>query len=231
MGVATWEVFVRTLRRMGLVVALSIALVGLPAMAAPTGPASAPLGVILQAERANVGVDVTSGGATVYDGDLLETQANGTLRAKLGGPQMVLRPDTSAQVHGLLNGFSGSLLHGTVIVSSTEGQTFQLLANGAMIRPVGTKATIAQVQWVNAKELMLTSNRGTLEVSMGDEVKTIEAGSSYRVEVEDSDPGTQGAGPQHAGRGRRLIFFLIAGGVAAGVGIGVWRALVSPDHP
>jgi len=33
-----------------------------------------------------------------------------------------------------------------------------VLANGATIRPVGTKASVAQVTWVNAKELLLTSN-------------------------------------------------------------------------
>jgi hypothetical protein len=222
---------VRTLFLSSLAVVLSAALIGIPALAVPANPASVPLGMVLQADRAHLGVDITSGGATIYDGDRLETQADGTLRARLGGSQMYLRESTVAEVHGLSNGFSANLMRGTVVVSSPEGQTFQLLANGATIRPVGTQVTVAQVTLVNAKELVLTSTRGAIEVSMGGEVKTIEAGTSYRMEAQPNDPGPQGAGggPAPTGRSRRLAFYLIVGGVAAATGIGVWRALVSPS--
>src|SRR5258708_3747114 len=133
-------------------------------MAAPANPPSAPLGIVLQADRAQVGSDVTSGGSTVYDGDRLKTQIEGTLRATLGGPQLYLRHATSAQVHVLPNGFSADLTEGAVVVSTTEGQSFQLLADGATIRPVGTQPVVAQITRVNAKELQLTSSRGALEV-------------------------------------------------------------------
>ena len=229
----------RTLSWAGLVLVLCAALVGIPAVAMPANPASAPLGVVLQAERAQVGVDITSNGATIYEGDRLETMYDGNLRARLGGSQMYLRPGTSTEVHGLSNGFSASLLRGSVIASSPEGQTFQLLANGATIRPAGTQATVAQVTWVNANELLLTSTRGAIEVLLGDEVKTIEAGSSYRMETQDEDAGPgpqgqqQGSGPApvHTGRRRRALFFLIGGAIAAGTGIGIWRVLLSPSGP
>src|ERR1700687_4581380 len=118
----------------------------------PANPASAPLGFVLQAERAHAGADLISGGATIYDGDRLETQEDGTLRARLAKSQMYLRPSTLAEVHGLSNGYSASLFRGTVIASSPEGQTFQLLANGATIRPVGSQATVAQGTWVTPNE-------------------------------------------------------------------------------
>jgi hypothetical protein len=222
---------VRTLYKTSLVVFLSAALVGAPVMAAPASPASAPLGVVLQADRAQVGADVTSGGATIYDGDRLQTQGEGTLRATLGGPQLYLRNNTIAQVHGLANGFSADLTAGTIVVSSSEGQTFQLLADGAIIRPVGTQPVVAQVTRVSATELRLSSNRGALEVTMGDEVKTVEAGASYRMEVEadSADPGPQRSGPYHTARNHFIWIAII--GVSAAAGIGVWRALVSPSAP
>src|SRR6266852_3396503 len=200
-------------------------------MAAPANPPSAPLGMVLQADRAQVGADVTSGGATIYDGDRLQTQVEGTMRAALGGPQLYLRHDTSAQVHVLPKGFSAELTAGTVVVSSTEGQTFQLVADGAMIRPVGTQPVVAQVTRVSANELRLTSSHGALEVTMGDEVKTVESGASYRMEVEPdpSDPGPQGSGPSPTARNRFIWIAII--GVSAGAAIGVWRALVSPSAP
>ena len=221
----------RTQLNLGLAITLSVALVGAPAMAAPANPASAPLGVVLQAEHAQLGADATSGGATVYDGDRLQTTWTGNLRASLGGPQIYLKQNTVAEVHGLSNGFSADLTSGTVVVSSKEGQTFQLLANGAIIRPSGTEPVVAQVTRSSANELLISTNRGALQVVMGDEVKIVEPGGSYRMEVESeaSDPGPQGSGPYHTAR-NRFIWIAIAG-VSAATGIGVWRALCSPDKP
>ena len=230
---ALLEEQVRKLFASSFVFVLSTLLIGMPAMATPANPASAPLGFVLQAEHANLGAGVTSGGATIYEGDRLETQDNGTLRARLGGSQMYLRPSTLAEVHSLSNGFSASLLSGTVIASSPAGQTFELLANGATIRPVGTQPTVAKVTWVNAKELLLTSNLGTIQVSLEGDVKTIEAGNSYRMEIQPEDPGPQGSGsqpqPTHGGRNRAIFFWITAAGVATGIGL--WRAMESPDHP
>jgi len=220
---------VRTLVLSCLVVVLSATLIGIPAMAMPANPASAPLGSILQAERAHAGADIASGGATIYDGDRLETQGDGTLRVRLGGSQMYLRPSTMTEVHGLSNGYSASLLQGTVIASSPEGQTFQLLANGATIRPLGTHATVAQVTWVNPNELLLTSNMGAIQVSFEGDVKTIEAGNSYRMEIAPEDAGPQGVGPTHGGRNHAIYFWIAA--IGAATAVGVWRALVSPGAP
>jgi len=218
---------VRTKSGACLFAILVMALVGMPVLAAPTNPASVPLGVIMQADNAQVGADL-SAGATIYDGDRLAT-TDGTLRARLGGPQLVLHMSTIAVVHGLPNGFSADLTTGTVVVSSSQGQAFELVADGATIRPAGTKGAVGQITRVNATELLLSSSRGGLEVTYGGEVKTIEAGTSYRMEIEPEDaaPGPDG-GPLHSGRRRRATYYVIAGGVAAVTGILVWRALMSP---
>jgi len=206
-------------------------MIGAPAIAAPSSSPSAPLGVVVQAEHAQLGADATSGGATVYDGDRLQTTWTGNLRASLGGPQIYLKQNTIAEVHGLPNGFSADLTSGTVVVSSKAGQTFQLLADGAIIRPSGTDPVVAQVIRSSANELLISTNRGALQVTMGDEIKTVEAGGSYRLEVESdtSDPGPQGAGPYHTARNHFIWIAII--GVSAATGIGVWRALVSPSGP
>jgi hypothetical protein len=223
------EDFMRKMYRIGFLALLSFALVGMPALASPANPASVPLGVVLQADNAQVGADITDGGATIYDGDRLQT-GNGTLRARLGGPQMYLRANTVAQVHGLPNGFSADLGAGTVVISSTKGQTFQLLADGATIRPSGAQETIVQITRLNANELLLTSTRGAVEVSMDDEVKTIEAGSSYRMEVQPEDPGPgQQGGPVHTGRRHRLLFYVALTAVPVVTAILIWRAMVSPS--
>jgi hypothetical protein len=194
---------------------------------------SVPLGVVMASENSNVGAGVTTGGATIYDGDRLKTAENSTLRVRLGSGQMVLRQNTIIDVHALLNGFSANLGSGTVVVSSPAGQTFQLIADGATIRPANAQAASGQISMISETELILTGTRGTLEVTMGDEVKTVEAGSSYRLEVEseESGPGPAGQGqrPHATGRRRFLWIFLPAIGIVTGIVI--WRALESPTAP
>lgn len=217
-----------------LFTALSIMFVEAPVMAAPASSPSAPLGVVVAAENSNVGAGVTTSGATIYDGDLLKTQPNSTLRVRLGSGQLVLRQSTSANVHSFPNGFSADLNEGTVVVSSPAGQTFQLIADGVTVRPASAEATSGQISMISQTELILTGTRGTLEVTLGDEIKTVEAGSSYRLELEteDAGPGPAGAGqsaPHPTARRRFLWFFIPAMGVVTGIII--WRALVSPTNP
>jgi hypothetical protein len=149
------------------------------------------------------------------------------LRALLGKSQLFMQQGTLTEVHGLTNGYSASLVRGPVIASSPAGQTFQLLANGATIRPVGARATVARVTWVNPTELLLTSNLGAIQVTYEGDVQLIEAGNSVRMEIkteEAAGPGSQGP-PSHGGRNRAIYFWIAAAGIATGVGI--WRVMVS----
>lgn len=223
----------RTVTKAFFLAIMIASLAGFPMLAANAQPASAPLGVVLQAEHAVVGVDSIENGATVYAGDILGTNDSGTLRVRLGGPQVLLRANTSAQVQPIANGFSATLRRGTVVVSSESTNTFELQADGATIRPRAAEPVVAQVTWVGPEELLLTSTRGDLTVSMGDEVRTVEAGHSYRMEVE-ADPSGQGSqgsggGPLHTARNHFLLLVIV--GAAVGTGIGIWRASVSPAAP
>ena len=221
----------RTLFTAVLIATLSLVMIEAPVMAAPASSPSAPLGVVVAAENANVGAGITTSGATIYDGDKLQTPAGSTLRVRFGAGQLVLRQNTIADVHAFPNGFSTNLGAGTVAVSSSDGQTFQVLADGATVRPANVQPTSGQIAMISPTELVLTSTRGTLEVTMGDEVKTVEAGSSYRMEVETEDPAPA-ANPQAPHATARNTFLWVAIPVVAVVtGIVVWRALISPSNP
>ena len=231
MWIALLGVCVRKLFTAVLVAALSVLLMEWSAMATPAGSPAVPLGVVVAAENSNLGAGVTTSGSTIYDGDRLQTPPNSTLRVRLGSGQMVLRQNTVADVHAFPNGFLANLESGTVVVSSPQGQAFQLIADGATIRPSNAQAASGQISMISSKVLILTGIRGTLEVSMGDEVKTVEAGSSYRLEVEseEADPGSPQQPPQSSGRNRFILFLIPA--IAAVTGIVIWRALISPTSP
>jgi hypothetical protein len=222
---------VRTVMTAVLIAIVSATIIEAPIMAAPASAPSAPLGVVLQSENAHVGTDVTYSGATIYDGDRLQTPEKGTLRVQLGTGQLVLRQSTIADVHAFPNGFSAELGLGSVIVSSAEGQTFQLIANGATIRPANSQPTSGQITRISPKALILTSTRGVLQVTLGDEVRTVDPGSSYRMELEsdDSGPGPLPQMPHPTARNRFLWIAIPA--VAVVTGVVMWRALVSPAGP
>jgi hypothetical protein len=213
-----------------MISSLGVVLMGAPILAAPANSPSVPLGVVLSAENANGGTDVTTSGATVYDGDRLQTQPSSTLRVRLGTGQIVLRENTVTYVHSFTNGFSANLEAGTLLVSSAEGHTFQLVADGATIRPANDQATSGQVSMISPTELVLTGTRGAMLVTMGDEVKTLEAGSSYRLEVE-TENAEPSPNPQARPAGRNHFIWILIPVFAVVTGVVIWRALMSPMAP
>jgi hypothetical protein len=208
---------------------LTVAFVNMPAMAAPAGRVSA--GVVLQANHAYVSQDNVTSGATIFDGDSIATGNGGTLQVRFGNSQAYLLPQSSAVVHQGAAGFGATLTAGTVVVSSTGGEGFRLLADGATLQPASGQPTTAQITMVNPHELNLISQKGSLEISMDGEVKTIPEGSSYRMVVEPADPGSPAApqGANHTGSNHFLLFALTLVGV--GIAVGLVLALESPDKP
>ena len=209
---------------------LSVVLMEAPIIAAPANSPAVPLGVVLSVENASGGADVTTSGATIYDGDRLQTSPNSTFRVRLGSGQMVMRENTITHVHSLPNGFLADLEAGTVLVSSAEGHTFQLIADGATIRPANDQATSGQISVISPTEMILTGTRGAMLVTMGDEVKTLEAGSSYRLEVE-TENAEPGPSPQAIPTARNHFIWILIPAFAVVTGVIIWRALVSPTAP
>lgn len=202
-----------------------------PVPAAPAGSPAAPLGMVMSAENARSGIDSVNSGSTIYDGDQLATRDDGSILLRIGAGKLFLQRATSVQVHALSNGFSANLDAGTVSISSEEGRTFALLADGLTIRPAGLHSTVAQIQRVSATEVVLISTRGDLQVSLGDEVETVTAGNSYKVELAPSAAEADQQGPIYTGRRRKGFYIVLFSAIAAVTGVLIWRAVVSPDHP
>src|SRR5271170_7376700 len=87
-----WEVFVRSVARLCLVVLLMSGLLDLPAFAA----AEKPLGMVIQAQDAQLDNAKLQVGTSVYRGDTLATDAGGQLRVKLRCTQLYLLADSTA---------------------------------------------------------------------------------------------------------------------------------------
>jgi hypothetical protein len=212
-----------------LIALLIVSLVEAPGFASPS-PA---LGVIMQADHARVSAGDAVSGATVFDGDLLVTDVAGTLRARLGEAQLRLPANSLVAVRQPAGGVSARLQRGAAVFSTASAQAFELLASDAHMRARNAQPTYAQVVLVGPYELVISCQRGELEVTIGDEVHVVSDNASYEVTLEPPGPQGTGGPPVKPGRStwNRVALILIFGAIATGTVLGVRQALVSPSGP
>ena len=221
---------------------LCAALVSAPLYAeAETAPA---LGQVLQAEHARLGLGAVVSGATLFDGDKLETGNRGSLRARLNSSQLFLLAQSAAVVRRSGAGASVALDHGTAIFSSASPATFELIASGAQIRARAEQPTLGQVTLLGPSEFIVTCEKGELEVVVGDEARTVATSSSYRAVIGDAgqpqdttaqEPQGAGAGTRHdtkaGGQRKVLLLWILVGAAVAGTTFGIWRAVHRVSDP
>jgi hypothetical protein len=217
-------------------------LIGAPVWSAPARGVT-PLGTIVTAERAHVGENMADVGTTVYGGDFLSTEAQGSVQMRAGAARFLLLGASSAIVSNTEGAPSAKLFSGTATFSTGNSRAFTLFASKAAIRPQTDSPTIGQVTYVSEKELLVTARRGGLAVSVEDETQVVAEGTSYRVLLDPTDAqgpagagsgqgpsgSGSGSGPLRAGRSRFLL--LATAFIAAGTVVAIYFACESADRP
>ena len=220
---------------------VSVSLTAIPACAHTT-PSAAPLGIVIVAERAHVGQSVADVGTTVYGGDRLSTEGQGTIQVRAGAARLLLLNSTVAEVNEEEGAPSAKLLMGTATFSTGNAHAFTLYASKASVRANTDAPTIGQVVYVSDKELVVVAKRGSLVVTVGDDTQVVNEGTAYRVLLDPvaetrEPPGagtpSQGpmgkGGPLKAGRSRFLI--VSTAFIAAATTFAILEACESPDRP
>lgn len=208
--------------------------------------ASAPaMGTVTSALGAQVGTAAASVGTTVFGGDKLSTGQTGSMQVRTGAARFMLSSSSAATMLDAQGTPSAVLEQGTAVFSTANAKAFMLRASEAEFRPETDAPTVAQVTYVNAKEMIVKSTRGSLTVTVDGESQVVPEGMSYRV-VLDPDSymetampaaqGPQGAGasgkrgvPRKAGRSRFLLIAIIVTGVATALVLD--EVLESPHKP
>jgi len=224
--------------------AMSLSLACLPLWGATT-PTATPLGTVIAADRAYVGGAGANVGTTVYTGDRVSTDTQGSMQVRAGAARLLLLSSSAAFVDDDEGAPSARLVLGTATFSTGNAHAFTLFASKAAIRPQTDEPTIGTVTYLSEKELLVTARRGGLTVTVEDEVQVIPEGTSYRVLLDPAAVAAQGpagagaggheksqgsgGGPLKAGRSRFLI--IATGLIAAGTGVAIYYALESPDRP
>jgi hypothetical protein len=210
------------------------------------GASAPPVGTITSAVGAHVGAASATVGATVFGGDKLSTQQTGTLQMRAGAARLMLSASSIATVADSNGTPSATLQQGTAVFSTANAKAFVLHASTAEIRPETDAPTVAQVTFVNSKELVVRSTRGSLAITVDGETQYVPEATSYRVILDpDSYPetaatpaaqGPAGAGskgrngpPLKAGRNRFLLIAIAVTSVATGVVL--YEVMQSPSHP
>jgi hypothetical protein len=209
-----------------------------------TPPKTKALGIVIAAERAHVGEASADVGTTIYSGDRVSTDLQGSMQLRAGAARLLLPSSSAASVDENDGAPSAKLLMGNATFSTGNAHAFTLFASKAVIRPQTDAPTIGQVTYLTDKELLVTARRGGLIVTVEDETKVINEGESYRVLLDPSaeaaqepaGPGSgnqgpigKGGGPLRAGRSHFLIAVITI--TAIGTGIATWIAWESPWSP
>jgi len=220
--------------------ALSVTLATAPLMGTPTASV---LGTVVTAERAHVDEGIASVGTTVFAGDRLTTEEQGSVQIRAGAARLLLLGASSAMVNDSEGTPSAKLLLGTATFSTGNAHAFTLYASKAAIRAQSDAPTIGQVRVLNAKELLVTSKRGPLSVTVDGETQTIEDGKAYHVYLDPEmaaaqgpagagggqGPGGKGGSPLKAGRSRFLIVVVAVTAIATYFAVS--ESLESPSRP
>jgi len=220
---------------------IPVSLAVVPAYANTTPTVSA-VGTVIAAERAHVGQSAADVGTTVYDGDRLSTDVQGSIQVRAGAARLLLLNSTAVEVNDEGGTPSAKLLMGTATFSTGNAHAFTLYASKAAVRANTDAPTIGQVVYVSDKELVVVAKRGSLVVTVGDDLQVVNEGTAYRVLLdppiaeaqEPSGAGTKqgpsrGGGPLKAGRSRFLI--VTTAFIAGATTFAILEAYESPSRP
>jgi hypothetical protein len=219
---------------------LAIAMAFLLTSNSGNGTADA-LGMVVLADHARLGSEAAAEGTTIYDGDRLSTDADGSMRFMVG-EAIVYLPDQSCVT--LRRGraakeFEAELVSGTVVLSVRTGTAAEIVASSARIRPVSETRGVVQVGIVGPHELIVFARRGPAQISYRGETETIAEGKSYRVMLNDSDgDASPDQSAKKSGRRSKALVLIVVGVTTAasiaalwGGGKGANAGVESPDHP
>lgn len=224
-----------TLMAMGLAVS--------PAWAGPKTASS--FGTVITAQHARIGDSSAEVGTTVFSGDRISTDREGSVQIRAGAARLLLQSGSVVTLNDADGALSAKLALGTATFSTGNSRAFTLFASRAAIRAQSDGPTIAQVTYLNEKELLVLSKRGPLTITVDGETEVIADSGAYRVLLDP--PPTMAQGPEGAGshkedrkrgmngpplKAARSHFLIV---VAAVTGVVTWlavsEALESPNRP
>ncbi|HMD41622.1 MAG TPA: hypothetical protein VKH45_00990 [Candidatus Acidoferrum sp.] len=213
------------------------------------------LGLVVKAESAQVDKATANEGTTIYSGDYLATENGGSLLVRVGGLSLNLEAASGAHIYRTPYGAIVELDEGSVVYTTPgNNENIVVVANDVRVTPALSVADLGRVSINDPCNVTVYSQRGQVNVQSGSESHFVQEGKAYKVRAEnevsyrqyvspeDNDyhnyHGHKPCGPVEMIKGHAPIaagqsHFLLVTGVLAGTatGIGIWKALESPNRP
>ena len=229
-------------------------LAGRPALA-QAAPQNAALGLIAKTAGGKVGNAAASDGASIYSGDVLSTDDNGSMLVRIGPLSLDLQKSTEVHIYRAPYGAVVELNRGTVLFTTPgNSQNMVIVANDVRVTPALNSADLGSVTIDDPCNVTVHSQQGEANVQVGSENRAVEQGKAYRVRAEnkisyrkylspDADDyhdyhehtpcaaaeTVHGHPPIAPGQSHFLI--VSAALIGAGTGIAVYKTLESPSRP
>ena len=204
----------------------------------PVLASSKPSGTITESQAALLDRSAAAVGATVYPGDTLETNYNGSMRLRAGLAQIYMPPSSQARIVESAKGVHAALLRGTIGFSSGPSDIVEVNAIDIAIRSRDGQPAHGRISIISPTELVVSSVKGGFDVSLDGDTQSIADGQSYRVTIVQDQPPPAGSGsgtiPTVRSGRRTLKLFLMALGTAGAVvgAVYLYKYLEeSPDAP
>ncbi len=232
----------RSCGRSCLVAILGFGMLNVPAL----GAAGEPLGIVIQTQDAHLSNANAQIGATVYPGDAITTEQDGTIRLRVGSGQLYLAPSSSASLTQNSKIAHISLSRGTAGFVSVTASQLELETSVGLVRPANGQRAQGQVTVTGPNQMTVSAYSGALSVERNGESRIVEAGKSYNVTFDPNAAlpaqGPAGAGTGQTGSGNnngstgnngsgksgtsnrgQLLFDALVLGGAAGAGAVIWH--------
>lgn len=187
------------------------------ALAAPK--VSAPVGVVMLGQGAQVSQITAQNGTSLYVGDTLSTDATGSLRVRFGTSQLMLGPQTVVKLADSTHGVTAVLQHG-IVRFSAAGSPIELRALEAIVHPQADAS--GEMMVVGPREFQIGSTKGNLTVDIDGANKIVAESTAYDVTLEPmpADPQTQGGGKVKG-------LWILIGGILVLTGLALYAATLS----
>jgi len=163
---------VRSVARLCLVVLLVSSLLDVRTIAATEKP----LGLVVQAQDAQLGDAKLTVRNSIYRRDTLVTEAGGGLRVKLGGGQLYLLAESAARLEQTTTAVHVVAARGTVGFSSNGADSIELQIPRGILRAADGQPAYGQVTILSAQEVVISAYRGAFVLDNDGELHTIPAG-------------------------------------------------------
>jgi hypothetical protein len=168
------------------VMALSVLACAGSSLLAQTSPQNPALGLVAKTTGGMLGNTAASEGSSVFSGDYLSTQENGSLLIRIGAMSMELQGSSSAHIYRTPYGAIVELNRGSVVYS-TPGthENLVVVASDVRVTPTLAVADFGRVTIDDPCNVTVTSQRGNANVQAGSESHFVEQGKAYRVRAEN----------------------------------------------